>query len=396
MYGCLSRLASLTGRLKFSLSLTLNKIERFSTVSTFPAFPAFNLSRIFTDQTYPMPLDIINPLSFPDWDNLLLSHPAHSFFHTSAWVRVLHESYGYRPFYFASIKDETLETLIPMMEVSSFITGKRSVSLPFTDFCPIIVPDEDAFNEAMDRIIEYGAEAGWKYMEFRGEEGSLDNKPASSVYYTHTLELKNSEENLLKSFRNSTRRNIKKAIKENVKVQISHSIEAVKAFYHLNCKTRKRHGLPPQPLRFFRKLHQHIISQRMGFIALGIYEGQPIAAVVFLFFGGQAIYKYGASDMKYQHLRANNLVMWESIKKCVEEGCTSLSLGRTEPDNKGLLQFKRGWNTKEDTIKYYRYDFIKRAFTEMAPSFNRMHGLFSRMPLWALNLTGSLLYKHVG
>ena len=63
----------------------------------------------------------------------------------------------------------------------------------------------------------------------------------------------------------------------------------------------------------------------MGFIVLGSYRGAAIAANVYFHFGDQVIYKYGASDKTYQHLRANNLVMWEAIKWACDKGYKAFS-----------------------------------------------------------------------
>ncbi|MBW1929160.1 MAG: peptidoglycan bridge formation glycyltransferase FemA/FemB family protein [Deltaproteobacteria bacterium] len=289
-----------------------------------------------------------------------------------------------------------LETLVPFMEINSFITGKRGVSLPFTDSCPIISPDEGRFTQLFHQIVEHGKQAKWKYIEFRGGQEFFRNEPPSLTYYTHDLDLTKDEEGLLASFRNSTKRNIKRAVRERVKVQISHSLDSVRHFFFLNCKTRKRHGLPPQPFRFFKKLHEHVISKEQGFVCLAQYEGKAIAGVIFLVFGKKAIYKYGASDMKYQHLRANNLVMWEAIKECINKGRETLNLGRTEPQNEGLLQFKRGWNPEERSMKYHRYDLRNQAFIKDTGNPRESYNFLRRMPLWLLNLTGTLLYKHVG
>ena len=49
------------------------------------------------------PITIVNPLEYPNWDELLLTNDQSTFFHTSAWARVLHASYKYKPLYFTSI-----------------------------------------------------------------------------------------------------------------------------------------------------------------------------------------------------------------------------------------------------------------------------------------------------
>ncbi len=51
-----------------------------------------------------------------------------------------------------------------MMEVRSWLTGKRGVSLPFTDTCdPLGAPTDALFDE----VTRYGAAQGWKYWESR-------------------------------------------------------------------------------------------------------------------------------------------------------------------------------------------------------------------------------------
>ena len=343
-----------------------------------------------------MDLEILNPLEYPGWDELLLTHEDYSFFHTSAWARVLSESYKYKPLYFTSINNGKLSALIPVMEINSFLTGRRGVSLPFTDFCQPIVSDEAQFKETIRQIIEYGKMARWKYIEWRGGESYFQRTQPSLSYYGHALELVPNENELLSSFRESTKRNIKKALKQGVEVIISNSLQSMKDFHRLNCITRKHHGLPPQPLFFFKKVFEHVISRNLGFVALAYHSKRVIASAIYFIFGDKAIYKYGASDRNFQHLRPNNLVMWEAIKWSAQNGFKSFNLGRTEPENDGLLQFKRGWGTKQQNINYYKYDLANQAYSKNNYKVDVFSGLFRKMPTPFLNVLGVLFYKHMG
>ena len=49
--------------------------------------------------------------------------------------------------------------------------------------------------------------------------------------------------------------------------------------------------------------------------------------------GTTALYKYAASDERYQQLRGSDLVLWEGIQFFVNTGAQSLHLGRTSFDN---------------------------------------------------------------
>ncbi len=340
---------------------------------------------------------IIDPTQYPGWDALVLANPNYSFFHCSAWAKVLCESYGYVPLYFTAFEKDGIKALIPVMEVDSLLTGKRGVSLPFTDYCEPIIDGKIRCEDFLDCVIEFGRKHDWRTLELRGADNLLPSTPPSASYLGHILDLSQNERQVFSNFRDSTRRNVKKAMKGGVEVRIDHSLESVKEFYRLNCMTRREHGLPPQPFRFFKKLYDHIISKNLGMVVLASFDQKNVAGGIYFHFGKKAVYKYGASDKRFQHLRANNLVMWEAIKWYYRAGYQGFCFGRTEPENQGLIQFKSGWGTTEQPIQYYRYDLREGFFVAGSPKVTGFHNkIFRNTPIPILNKIGSLLYKHVG
>ncbi len=236
-----------------------------------------------------MNIQIINPIDYPNWDKLLLTNDQSTFFHTSAWAKVLNESYNYKPFYFVKIENGKLSALIPIMEINSFLTGKRAVSLPFTDECHPITQNIDQFQSLLKNLTSYGKQAGWKHIEFRGENQFLRGSSTYTHHFTHTLALAKDEKKIFSSFKSNVKRNIKRAQKENVKVDLSDTRESVKEFYRLNCTTRKHHGLAPQPFSLFQKIFDHIIYRKRGFVALAFHLHKPIAGAVYFHYCDQAI-----------------------------------------------------------------------------------------------------------
>jgi len=148
---------------------------------------------------------------------------------------------------------------------------------------------------------------------------------------------------------------LSKASSYQLKVEICNSVDSINKFYKLNCITRKRHGLPPQPSYFFKNIYKYIIAKDNGFVVLASYKGHNVAGAVFFHFGKNAIYKYGASNYTYQHLRPNNIIMWEAIKWYSLNGYSNLCFGITELEHNGLRQFKNNWGTEERIINYYKY-----------------------------------------
>lgn len=344
-----------------------------------------------------MDFKIINPSESPEWPDFVDSMPRGTFFHSAAWCKVLQRSYGFSPCYFSLWKNGCLTAAIPMMEVKSILTGRRGVSLPFTDYCDPLVLHEEVAKVLFDAIKPEGKRRGWKCIELRGGAEYLGDGTASTFFYRHTLELTAGADRLFKNLRDSTRRNIRKAEKEGVEVRFDNTLEALRDFYRINCLTRREHSLPPQPWKFFENVHREIISKGTGFVALACHEGNTVAANVYLHHGSEAIYKYGASDRTRQHLRANNLLMWEAIKWFACNGYRKLCFGRTERENEGLRQFKTGWGAEETVINYYRYDIAGEAFIPgTVPVFAASNRIFSQLPLSVSRAIGTMLYRHVG
>ncbi len=343
------------------------------------------------------PLEILNPLTHRDWDDLLAASGDHQFFHTAAWARVLNESYHYVPLYFSLVEQNELKVLLPVMEICSFFTGRRGVSLPFTDYCEPLIRTGIPHDEIIRAILEFGKRSNWNFWELRGGKAYLPGARPASFYFVHSLDLTPGEEALFPGFRDSTRRNIQKAQKYGVEIRLAHSPEAMEAYYQLHCLTRKRHCLPPQPLYFFRKIFEHILQDQRGFVALGVHRNRVVAGAIFFHFHQQVLFKFGASDLAFQHVRANNLVMWRAIQWACAHGARTFCLGRTAPANTGLIQYKDGWRARKYCINYYRYDLKTTSFVPNGQkNGDRGHLIFRNMSIPLLKITGKILYPHVG
>jgi hypothetical protein len=344
-----------------------------------------------------MDIQVLNPLERADWDALLLDHPRSSFFHTSAWARVLAKSYRFEPLYLAGFDGTRLVLLMPMMGVRSLLTGKRGISLPFTDRCSSFAPSKGVFLLAQGRAVECGKARGWRYVEWRDDAYFDPDIPTWEEFYTHEIDLSRKEDAIFACLSDNNRRNIKKAVREGVSVRIDQTPEALRDFYKLNLLTRKRHGLPPQPFGFFRNVHEFVIAKGHGVIASAFYQGKAVASSVFFHFGGEAIFKYNASDLSFQHLRPNNLLMWEACLSYARQGFRSMNLGRTDPRDEGLLRFKRVWGAKEGLVGYHRYDIRMSAFVRKRPGSGTLYPkLFSRVPVSLARVIGRLAYRHAG
>ena len=101
-------------------------------------------------------------------------------------------------------------------------------------------------------------------------------------------------------------------------------------FYRLLRMTRRRHGLPPQPISWFRNLLSNMAERAA--IHIASKDSQPVAGVLTLAFRTTTYYKYGGSDAAYHALGAMPFLFWRVIQAARQRGSTVLDLGRSDLD----------------------------------------------------------------
>ena len=339
---------------------------------------------------------ILDPVHHPGWDAVVALHRDAGCFHTSAWAKVLHQTYNHQPFYLQFSRGRRLAALIPLMEVRSLFTGRRGVCLPFSDACEPLIFEQEMVGLVRDRLVRFAQERRWKHLEIRGGKFFQLAARSATKFFGHTLDLRSGAQELTTHFTSPVRRAIRKAERSDVSAVVVRNRPAIGDFYRLHVQTRRRHGLPPQPASFFMNIYEHIINPGLGFIVLAQHGSRPIAAAIFFRFGKNALYKCGASDKRFQELRANNLVMWQGIQFLARNGTEKLHFGRTEQENEGLRRFKLSWNTQEETIDYFRVDPSGRQCLTPPRQGSRLHKkVFGGLPLMFNRLAGSMIYPHL-
>jgi len=340
-------------------------------------------------------LSCIDPGLYAGWDGLLADHPGATFFHTAAWASVLTQAYGFQPQYLTAIDSGRLVASLPMMECASWLRGRRGVSLPFTDECgPLVSGDFDGEN-LFSTALEHARARGWRSLEVRSASDDVGAR-ASLCFVGHRLSLQESSACLFERCESSVRRAIRKAEKSAFTVGVHTDLASLAAYYRLHCRTRQKHGVPPQPFSFFQAIADRVLTGGRGFVVLASKGGEPVAGAVFFHFNGRAVYKFSASDERFQECRGPNLVIWAALQHLQQIGCSELTFGRTSLANQGLRRFKAGFGAEEYPIRYAHYSFKQQSFVSQV---DRAEGptrrLFRLLPLPLSRLIGAAAYRHM-
>jgi hypothetical protein len=344
----------------------------------------------------------IDPLTDPRWPEFLQKHPSASVFHTPAWLEALRRTYDYEPIAYTSAPPgQEVRNGLVFCRISSWLTGRRLVSLPFSDHCePLFASAEelDLFIAVLQADLK---PQQLRYLEVRPVNGSFSPsgglsgfRPARR-YHLHVIDLRPDLRQVRQGFhKDSVLRRVRRAERAGLIEKSGRSEALLNDFYRLLVLTRARHDLPPQPYEWFRNLvacSGDALELRLA------YKGKtPVAAILTLRFKDVVLYKYGCSDTKYKNLGAMPLLLWRAIEHAKSIGAREFSLGRSDDDNSGLIAFKDHWTQHATSLIYWRAPGPPNLKSSEDWSISAAKRVFAFMPNWLLAVTGKLIYRHIG
>lgn len=347
-----------------------------------------------------MTLYTLDPIEDPRWQRFVLRHPRSSVFHMRGWLESLRCAYGYTPIvYTLTPPGQELENGIAFCYVKSFLTGRRLVSLPFSDHCDPLVDKEEDMDRLLRLIPSNGRARDGHYIELRPLE-AISSKLSMgrdfhlcSRFYNHEIDLRKGPDVVFESLhKDCVQRKIRRARKEALGYREGSSEVFLKEFYALHCRTRRRHGLVPQPRQWFRHLTEHLGDSFK--ISVAYKNEEPIAAIVTLTGRDSVFYKYGCSNPKYHALGGMQLLLWKTIEEACDRGLIRFDLGRSELHQTGLIVFKERWGAPRRELVYLRHP-SHSALTENRMVRRVLDRLLPMFPISVLEAAGTLLYRHV-
>src|SRR5256886_17149474 len=263
-----------------------------------------------------MAASIIDPLRDPRWAEFVERHPQASVFHTPGWLEALRRTYGSEPLaYTTTPRGVELANGIVFCRVSSRITGRRMVSLPFSDHCEPLVGRREDLEGLLQTVERDRAREGWIYVEIRPRTASA--APREGVepvqrFAFPTIDLNPGLEEIAGRFHaDCIRRKIRRAEREGVTYGEGQTEAPLAKFYALLLRTCRRRQLPPQPRDWFRNLVDSL-RDRMK-IRLASKDGRPIASTWTLSFRVELVYKNECSNERFHNHVGVHFVLWNVI-----------------------------------------------------------------------------------
>jgi CelD/BcsL family acetyltransferase involved in cellulose biosynthesis len=345
-----------------------------------------------------------DPLQDPRWEHFLEERNDASVFHTVPWLEALRKTYGYQPVVYTSTPPgQDLCNGIVLCRVESWLTGRRLVSLPFSDHCEPLVSDPKSTEALFASLQEDSRKQRWRYVEMRslaGLNGCAGQFAMLEAFYLHELSMAPSLDNLYRSFhKDCVQRKIQRAGRESLIYSEGRSETLLTQFYHLLLMTRRRHRVPPQPLAWFRNLI-NFFGESLK-IRIACKGEKPVAGMLTLQHKTKLVFKYGCSDPAMHNLGGIHLLFWNSIREAKESGLGAFDLGRSEITNTGLITFKERWGAARYDLTYWKYAIPNpsSAWIDLSGTgrgIRLARHLLSHAPPLLLSAAGNLCYRHIG
>lgn len=221
------------------------------------------------------------------------------------------------------------------------VNGAKELAKKYNAFILRVDPDIPDNDEEFKKIAQ---EVGFKL-----KENVKDFSEVIQPRYVFRLNVKDkTEEELLKSFHEKTRYNIRLAGRKGVTIRDGNR-EDLKDFYKIMQETGNRDNFLIRPLEYFEKMYDCMGKDYLRVI-MADYNGKPISGAIAIYYGNKVWYLYGASSNQNRNVMPNYLVQWEMIKWALEKKCDIYDFrgvsGHVDEHHPqyGIYKFKKGFN----------------------------------------------------
>ena len=328
-----------------------------------------------------------------EWDAFVRERDDATFFHQIGWKKVIEKTYNHKSYYLLAKEDGEIKGILPLFLMKSALFGKRLISVPFASYGGVCADNrqikEMLINEAKKNIEENDLD----YLELRNREDFNYDLQSKKIYYSLILKLNPNFDILWKNFRRSMRRNVKKAMKNDMFVTLNS--KDINGFYKIYAHNMRDLGTPVHNYSLFKNLIDEFPNHTN--ISTIQYNERVIAAIFLIYFKKIILDQWASSLKRYDNLYPNYLLFWEVIKSSCEQGFEYFDLLRSQ-QNSGTFLFKAGWGAEPMQLNYLYYLNKLQDMPNDDPSnpkYNTFTQVWKRLPVSIATIIGPKIRKNI-
>jgi lipid II:glycine glycyltransferase (peptidoglycan interpeptide bridge formation enzyme) len=294
-----------------------------------------------------------------EWEEFILSRPEANFLQSWNWG-VFHENLGKKVFRVGLYsKGKLFRAALCIKEVAKRGTYLTIAGgpIPFSGL---------GLEKLMGKIGEIARQEKCDFIRLRPQELDLDvsrqtartlGLKKSPLYLTADLTLQldihQSENELLRQMRKTTRYEIKRAEREKIEVQASQDSEDIQRFYENEVALAKRRHFVPFSYKFLYEQFKALVKDNQVILYHAYKDNELLASAFIIFYNGEAVYHYGVSTPMNAKWPGAHACQWAAIQEAKKRGFGRYNFWgvapKGEPNHRfaHLSVFKRGFGGEE-------------------------------------------------
>ena len=167
--------------------------------------------------------------------------------------------------------------------------------------------------------------------------GTRQVSSARSIQPRRTLvvDLRDTEEQILRGMKPKCRYNVRLAGKKRVSVE---PWSDVRGFHRMLQATGKRDAFAVHSEEYYRRVYELFHPTALCELLVARFEGRPLAALMVFAHGRRAWYVYGGSTEAERDRMPNYLLQWEAMRWAKRRGCEEYDLWGVPDEDESTLE----------------------------------------------------------
>ena len=330
------------------------------------------------------------------WDRYVEQAPTATFFHRSAWQRILQQTFGYDPHYHYVESDGEICGVLPLFLIKSWLFGNRLCSIPFGVAGAPISNSAEIGALLDDMSVTLLADTGADHIEYRDTQQPRTGWVSQSeLYATFAQEMQPDAEKQLTKIPRKQRAVLRKAINNAALTwSLDEPIEDLYALYALSVRNL---GTPVFPARYFRILLQAFGSDCEIFYGAQSWKGNQQRSLLLFSRPRDAVLH--RMPTRGARTGSNDLMYWQLMRRAVELGGVPNFRFWPQQVGTGPYDFKRNWGFEPRPVTHQYYLPAGGELPRVNPTnpkYRAFIQLWRRLPLPVANALGPHLVKGAG
>jgi len=375
------------------------------------------------------------------WDAYVHTHPKATLYHLSGWRNVIRKTYGHKSYYLMATSSyqrseiggqksaphlscselsadshqqdcvsNPIVGILPMFHLKHFVFGNNLVSMPFFDFAGILADSPEVEAALLHEAINLSEDLNADTIELRQTHSlsclddrdfalSFELRAMSSSVLTHKvrmlLELPESSDSLMSSFRSKLRSQIRKPEKEGLRAKIGAS-DLLDDFYAVFLVNMRDLGSPVHSRRLLSSvLAEFKESARVIIVYL---ESEPVACGMAIGFKDILMNPWASALRRFGRLSPNMLLYWAMLEYACDNGYSLFDFGRSTP-GEGTYRFKEQWGAKPRPLHWIYLSSNEKSLPSGEDEKSRFDiaiQYWQKLPVPVTRIFGPMIRKHIG